>query len=285
MKGKTIFVTGVTGNQGGAVAKKLIEAGFSVKGLVRNPSSPKAVAFKDLGVELIEGNLDHRETFEDAIRDSYGVFCVLTYDYGTEKEIKQGLHLIDLATAYGVHHFVYSSVIGCDFNTGIPHWESKLKIEDHLKQSGMPYTIFRPASLYENFLIPQVKSRILKGKLSTPVKGNVIQQFISSHDIAEIATKAFMNPDQYLGKTLTIAAEEMSMNKAAEVFGEAMGRKMKYQPLPMFLARIILGRDLAMMFKWVNKHNAIFVKDLQAFRQEYPNLLGLKEWIKQNFKN
>jgi len=283
MDGKTIFVTGGTGNQGGAVAKSLIKAGFRVKALVRNSSSPKAVSLKDLGVELVEGNLDHMETLEDAIRDSYGLFCVLSYDFGTEKEIKQGLHLIDMATAYGIQHFIYSSVIGCDLNTGIPHWESKWKIENHLKQSGMPYTILRPASLYENFLIPQIKSRILKGKLSTPVKGNVVQQFISSHDIAEISTKIFMNPDQYLGKTLTIAAEEMNMNNAAEVFGEAMGRKMKYQSLPMFLARIILGKDLAMMFRWINKHNAIFVKDLNAFRQEYPNLLGLKEWVKQNF--
>jgi len=283
MDGKTIFVTGLTGNQGGAVAKNLIKEGFKVKALVRNPSSPKAVSFKDLGVELIEGNLDHTETFEGALRDSYGIFCVLTYNFGTEKEIKQGLHLIDLATAFGIQHFVYSSVIGCDLNTGIPHWESKWKIENHLKQSGVPFTILRPASLYENFLIPQVKSRILKGNLSTPVKGEVVQQFISSHGIAVITAKVFMDPVKYIGKTLTIAAEEMSMYKVAEVFGEAMGRKMKYQPLPMFLARILLGRDLTMMFKWINKHNAIFVKDLHAFKQEYPNLLGLKDWVKQNF--
>ena len=74
------------------------------------------------------------------------------------------MNLANLAKEYDVKHFLYSSVIGADLNTGIPHWESKFKIENHIKQINLPYTIIRPASLFENFLIPQVKSRIVKGK-------------------------------------------------------------------------------------------------------------------------
>ena len=70
-----------------------------------------------------------------------------------------------MAKENGVKHFLYSSVIGADVHTGIPHWESKFQIENHIKQIGLSYTIIRPASLFENLLIPQVKSRLLKGKL------------------------------------------------------------------------------------------------------------------------
>jgi len=212
-----------------------------------------------------------------------GVFCALTYDNGVDKEIKQGTLLANLAKENNIKHFLYSSVIGADLNTGIPHWESKLKIENHIKHLGLPFTIIRPTSLYENFLFPQVKSRILKGKLSTPVKKNVVQQFISSKDIGEISASIFMNPDKYLGKTITVAAEELDMKKVADTFTEVMGKEIKYQKLPMLITRLVMGKDNAKMFKWVNENDAVFEKDLDAFKKEYPNLTGLEEWIQMNF--
>ena len=93
-----------------------------------------------------------------------------------------------------------------------------------------------------------------------------------------------MNPDKYLGKTLTIAAEEMDMKKVANIFSEALGKEIKYQKLPMFITRLVMGKDLYKMFKWVNENDAVFLKDLDAFRKEYPNLTGLKQWIQLNFK-
>ncbi len=283
MERKTIFVTGGSGNLGGAVARSLINNGFKVKTLTRNPSSPKIQRLKDLGVEIIKGDLNNKETFQPALKEVDGVFCVLTYDNGVGKEINQGTLLADLAKENNIKHYLYSSAIGVDLNTGIPHWESKLKIENYIKQLGLPYTIIRPTSLYENFLFPQVKSRILKGKLAFPVNKDVVQQFISSFDIGEISASVFMNPDKYLGKTLTIAAEEMSMKQVSVIFSEVMGKEILYQKLPMLITRLVMGKDNAKMFTWVNENDAIFVKDLDAFKKEYPNLTGLKEWIQLNF--
>jgi len=283
MENKTIFVTGGTGNQGSAVARSLIKNGFKVKVLTRNASSPKIQSLKNLDAEIIEGDLNNRETFQNALKDVDGIFCVLTYNYGVEKEIKQGIQLADLARVHDIKHFLYSSVIGADLNTGIPHWESKFKIENHIKQLGLPFTIIRPTSLYENFLFPQVKSRILKGKLASPVNKDVVQQFISSKDIGEISASIFMNPDKYLGKTITVAAEELDMKKVADTFTEVMGKEIKYQKLPMLITRLVMGKDNAKMFKWVNENDAVFVKDLDAFKKEYPNLTGLKEWVQLNF--
>ena len=280
---KTIFVTGATGNQGGAVARSLINKGFKVKALTRNPSSASAQALEKLQAEIVKGDLNNTDTFHNHIRDVDGIFAVLTYENGITKEIKQGMNLANLAKEYGIKHFLYSSVVGADLNTGIPHWESKFKIENHIKQINLPNTIIRPVSLFENFLIPQVKSRIVKGNLASPVNKGVIQQFISSKDIGEISTEIFMNPGQYLGKTLTIAAEEMDMNGVAAIFSEALGKEIKYQKLPNLITRLVMGRDLYKMFKWVNEHDAVFLKDLEAFRKEYPDLTGLKFWIKSHF--
>jgi uncharacterized protein YbjT (DUF2867 family) len=96
--------------------------------------------------------------------------------------------------------------------------------------------------LYENLLIPQVKSRILKGKLVLPTKKNTVQQFISSEDIGRIATTVFSNPEKYQAKTMNLAAEQMDGEELATTFSKAMGREIKFQQLPMLYYTIGYGQ-------------------------------------------
>ena len=153
---KTIFVAGATGNQGGAVAASLIKNGFKIKVLTRKTDSAKAQNLQKPNVELVKGDLDDLSTFRNHLEGIDGIFSVQTFENGINKEIKQGIDLANLAKEYGASHFLYSSVAGADLNTGIPHFDSKFKIENHIKQLGLPYTIIRATSLFENFLIPQM---------------------------------------------------------------------------------------------------------------------------------
>lgn len=282
---KTIFVTGATGNQGGAVVASLINKGFKIKVLTRRTDSAKAQNLQKLTVELIKGDLNELNTYRNHLKDIDGIFSVQTFENGVDKELKQGIDLANLAKEYGVNHFLYSSVAGADLNTGIPQFDSKYKIENYIKQLGLPYTILRPNSLFENFLIPQIKGRILKGKLASPINKNKKQQFISAVDIGEISASIFLNKNKYLGKTITIGSEEMDMQQVANVFSEVLGKEISYQKFPMLIARLVMGKDLYKMFKWINENDAIFIKDLELFKKENPNLLSLNQWIKLNFKN
>lgn len=282
---KTIFVTGATGNQGGAVVASLIKNGFNVRALTRKTDSAKAQKLQKLNVELVKGDLNEVITYRNHLKDIDGIFSVQTFENGIEKEIKQGIDLANLAKEYGVNHFLYSSVAGADLNTGIPHFDSKFKIENHIKQLGLPYTIIRPNSLFENFLIPQVRSRILKGTLASPINNTKTQQFLSAIDIGEISADIFLNKEKYLGKTITIGSEEMNMQQVSKKFSQVLSKEISYQKLPMFITRIIMGKNLYKMFKWINENDAIFMKDLEVFKKENPNLTSLKQWIKLNFKN
>jgi len=281
---KTIFVTGATGNQGGAVAESLLKNGFKLKALTRNPASVRAQNLINRNVEVVKGDLSELNTFQNHLKDVDGIFSVQSFENGADMEIRQGINLADMAKEYGVDHFLYSSVAGADLNTGIPHFDSKLKIENHIRQIGLPYTVIRPTSLFENFLLPQVKSRIVKGKLTSPINRDKIQQFISAVDIGEISADIFLNKDKYLGKTIILGAEEMNMQQVANIFSEVLEIEIKYQKLPMPIVRFVMGKDLYKMFKWINENDAVLMKDLVTFKKENPNLLSLKQWIKLNFK-
>ncbi len=281
---KTIFVTGATGKQGGAVVKNLLRHGFNVKALTRNKDSSAAQLLKQKNVVFIQGNLDDTATYSHHLSEVDGVFCVLDFTKGKQKEIRQGIDLANMAKENKVKHFLYSSVIGADAHTGIPHFESKFQIENHIKQIGLPYTIIRPASLFENLLIPQVKSRLLKGKLVTPTHKNKVQQYISTDDIGKISTTILMNPENYIGQTINLAAEQLDGLQVAATFSKVWNKPIGYQQLPGIITRLAMGKDLYKMFSWINKNDAVFVKDLDAFKKEFPGLMSLEEWIRIYFK-
>ena len=281
---KTVFVTGATGKQGGAVTKNLINNGFKVKTLTRDPHSIKAQKLKHPDIEIIKGDLDDIESYNRHLEGVDAVFSVQSMD-GIDAEIKQGKGLADISKKNGIKSFLYSSVAGADLHTGIPHWESKYEIENHIKQIDLPYTILRPSFFFENFLIPQVKSRILKGKLVTPVNKEKIMQFIGTDDIGKMSSRIFTDPGKYLHKTITLAAEQMDHQQAAVIFSEVMRRTIKYQKLPGLITRLAMGKDLYKMFNWINHNDAVFLKDLESFKKEYPSLESLKEWISRNFSS
>lgn len=281
---KIIFVTGGTGNQGGAVARSLSQHGFTVKVLTRNPNSAKSLRLKKLNIELVKGNLNNADTYREHLRDVYGIFSVQSFEEGVDKEINQGITLATLGKEQGIKHFLYSSVVGAPLNTGVPHMDSKFKIENYIKQTGLPFTIIRPTSLFENFLIPQVKKGILKGKLIQPINRDTIQQYIAAEDIGNAAVKIFLNSHEYLGRTISLASEQLSTQEVADTFSKVLNKKIEYKKLPVLITRLFLGKGLYKMFKWMNEKSIFSKEDIEATRKEFPSLLSLKDWIAMNFK-
>ncbi len=280
-----IFVTGGTGNQGGAVARSLIGRGFTVKALTRNPDSAKALDLKKLNIQLVKGDLNNADTYREYLKDIYGIFSVQTFENGVDKEISQGITLATLAKEFGVKHFLYSSALGTDLDSGISHIDSKLKIENHIKQSGLPFTIIRPSSLYENFLIPQVKKGILKGKLIQPVNGDTILQYVAAEDIGKAAARIFENNERYVGKILPLATEQLSTLEVAQIFSEVLNKKIEYKKLPALIIKMFIGKSVYKMFKWMDEKNRFSKENVDSTRKEFPNLLSLKTWIERNFKS
>jgi uncharacterized protein YbjT (DUF2867 family) len=118
---RTILITGVTGNQGGAVARALKGSGFYLRGLTRKPDSERAAALAHLGVEIVSGDLDDEATLRRALAGAWGVFGVQNAgEAGPEREEVQGKRLATLAREAGVEHYVYTSVGSADKQTASP---------------------------------------------------------------------------------------------------------------------------------------------------------------------
>jgi uncharacterized protein YbjT (DUF2867 family) len=80
----------------------------------------------------------------------HGVFSVQqSWEPGVE--VRQGVLLADAAKGAGVDHYVYSSVGSAHRETGIPHFESKWEVEEHVRRSGVPFTVLRPVFFMQNW--------------------------------------------------------------------------------------------------------------------------------------
>ena len=232
MKDKIIAVTGATGQQGGAVARKLLADGWKVRALTRDVDKPAAQELKGLGAEIVPGDMDDRAQLDAAFQDVYGVFSVQNFwlpNVGFEGEIRQGKHVADAAKAAGVQHLVYSSVGAAHRGMGQKHFESKWIIEQHIHSLDIPYTILRPAFFMENY--NWSRAQILNGTfMSIGLRPEKELQSVAVEDIGAFTALAFANPEQFTGKTIEVSGDELTESQIVETFTKVIGRPVKLVP-------------------------------------------------------
>src|ERR1700758_66439 len=153
---RTILITGVTGQQGGAVAHALQGSGFRLRGLTRKPDNERATGLARSGVDVVKGDLDDEASLRQALAGAWGVFGVQNAgEAGREREEAQGKRLATLAREAGVEHYVYTSVGSANRRTGVPHFDSKSRIEDNVRALRFPsHVILRPVFFMENLVTP-----------------------------------------------------------------------------------------------------------------------------------
>lgn len=247
-----VLVTGITGQQGGAVAESLLRHGIRVVGLTRNVK--KAESWRKRGVELVEGDLTDRKALDRALETVDKAYLITTpFEKGMDAEVEMGCKFVDAAREADVRHLVFSSVVSADAGTGIPHFETKAKIEAHLKASRIPYTILRPVFFMDNFLAPWVLPGIREGKVALGVRADRRLQMIAVRDIGEFAVAAFRTADWYLHQTIEIAGDDLTIPDALGVISRVTNHTVRYEVIPDDLLEEKVGADMACMYRWFNE--------------------------------
>lgn len=278
---KIILVIGATGQQGGAVARHLLKGGWKIKALVRDESKQAAQEIKKLGAELITGDMADSSSIEKAMKDVYGVFSVQNFwQHGYEGELKQAKIVAEAAKNAGVKHFVFSSVGGADRNTKVPHFEVKFDVEKYIKSLGLPYTYIRPVFFMENFNT-FFKPAEAEGKtvLNLAIKEDTKLQMIAVDDIGAFASIVFDNPDEYLGKEIEIAGDELTLKQMAEAFTKGLGKQVDYNEVPVDAVREN-SPEMADMFQWFIDKG--YEADIKNINKIYPGMTTFEEWLKKN---
>ena len=245
--------------------------------LTRDPDGEAARDLAGLGAEVVKGDLGDRASIDRALESVDGVFSVQTFgEVGVEGEVRQGKTLADAAKDAGVSHFVYSSVGSSYRDTGIPHFDSKFEIEEHVRSLGLPYTILRPVFLMQNWE-GMGQEAINSGTISMPLSPDKVLQEVAVEDVGAFATMAFKDPDQWLGREVDLAGDEMSMTRTAETFARVIGKPVQYVQMPLESFREFVGEEMAVMFQWFD--DVGYEADIAALRDEYPDLNTLERYL------
>jgi uncharacterized protein YbjT (DUF2867 family) len=271
---RNILVTGATGQQGGALAQLLLQKKYKVYALTRNTQSPAAQDLRNKGANVVRGDLDDSDSLERIVKEVGSIFLMGTpFEDGTEGETRRGKLMADLAKDNSIEHLVYSSVANADKNTGIPHFESKYKIEQHIKNLGIPYTIVGPTFFMENLL----GAGLRQGQLALPLSPSSILQQSALENIAEFSALVIERRKPFLGKRIDIASDEVTGEQAAKILSSETGHSIRYVRIPLEQVHQV-NEDMARMYEWYEKVGTDI--DIASLHQQYPEVkwLTFEDW-------
>ncbi len=276
---RLILVTGASGRQGGAVARHLLAHGFAVRAFLHAGSPPHSgvSALADAGAQAVEGDFDHRASLRSAMADAYGVFSVQGAA-DPQMEIRQGQAVADVAKEMGILHLVYSSVGSADRATGIPFFDSKWLIEEHIRSLGLPHTIFRPVNFYYNYDMPRMRSALLEGTFATPLSPETRLQQLSQDDYGEMVAAAFASPERYLDRSIEVASSEPTMREVAATFSKVLGREVHYHRPDWKEFEALAGPGFTRMFQWFE--DVGYSADLETLQREFGPLTSLEAHLR-----
>jgi uncharacterized protein YbjT (DUF2867 family) len=281
-QGRIIVVTGATGLQGGAVARRLLGGGWRVRALTRNQRSAKAQALAAAGAEVVQGDMADPASLAPVVQGAYGLFNVQNpMISGAQAEIQQGKNVAEAARQAGVRHVVYGSAGPGARNTGVPSWESKRVIEDYFQSLGLPLTILWPMAFMELMtdakFFPQVSAWHVMPAL---MGGDRPLPWLSAADVGVVAARAFAEPERYAGQTLKLASDVQTLDACRELYTAEMGRKPPRFPLPpaVFARFGFVGEDLSRMWRWLRTGEV----DLgtETTRAIHPEAQTVREWLR-----
>ena len=275
---KTILIIGATGAQGGSVTHALLEKGYKLIAYTRNVKSANAQALAQQGVSLIEGDLSNIKTLTAAMQKADTVFAVTTpFESGTDSEIQQGYNIADAAKAAKVEHLVFSSVSDANNSTGVPHFDSKYKVEQRIVENGLNYTFVAPVFFMENHIAAWTIPSLQEGKLSVAMPNDRKLQQVSVRDIGYFAATVIAMEEEAYGLRVNIAGDELTGDETANILSAASGRSITFQSVePQYLRSH--SEDLYLMFKWFDEVG--YSANLTDLQRDFSDVQwqSLSEW-------
>jgi uncharacterized protein YbjT (DUF2867 family) len=283
---KTIVVTGATGLQGRAVTRHLLDGGWQVRALTRNPDGAPAKALASAGAQIVRAEMEDISSLVGAAEGAYGLFSVqptvgspgMAADFSAEDEVRWGMNIAEAARTVGIRHLVFSSVAGADRHgcEELPqNLISKWRIEQHLAKLGLPATILRPVSFMENYT---GEYALQGGNLVSGIAPDVPLQIMAVDDVGFVTALAFSRPQEWIGRAMALAGDELTPVQIAAHIATAIGHPLPYSQIPLETIRAV-NEQFAFAHEWLNERG--YRADITAMRRIHPAATDFRTWLER----
>ncbi len=269
----TTLVIGCTGRVGSYVVKGLRDRDVNVRCMSR--SSDKLGILPDQ-VQGRVADLDKPDTLPEAFKGVDSAFVLIAVG---PNETSQGLAAVQAAKNAGVKKIVYLSVHMPEGSTVIPHFASKIPVENAVKESGIAYTILRPNNFFQNDLA--LKDALTKYSVYPVPLGLIGLNRVDVRDIAECAVNA-LTKSGHEGLTYSIhGPDTLTGRDIARIYSRYLGRIIRYggNDLDAWVQQVrnIMPdwrvRDLRVMYRYYQDHGMVAS---EADLEKQQKLLGRK---------
>jgi len=276
-----VLVVGATGQQGGAVARALLQGGHHVRALTRNLAHPNADALRLRGARLAWANLNDELRMADAMQGVDAMFVVTSpREQGAAGETRHGLMLAELARRLEVPHVVYSSAPPAAEWTGIAEFDGKHEVEQYLRAAIVPHTVVCPGFFMENLLTGRWLEHLRRGELSLPLSPARKLQQIAKADVGRFVRAVLERRDEFLGRRMCIASDELTPIEMAATLARIVGQRIQHVP-PDPVSLHAQDPSLTGWFDWLDANGG--GADVVALRRDFPeiNWHTLDGWAKR----
>jgi uncharacterized protein YbjT (DUF2867 family) len=305
---KIIAVVGATGAQGGGLVRAIAAdpgGGFSARAITRNAGSDKARALADLGVEVVEADVDDAASLEKAFAGAHGAYCVTFFweHFSPDREAAQVESMAAAAARAGVRHAIWSTLedtrrwvpLSDDRmptlmgRFKVPHFDAKGESNRFFADHGVPTTYLLTSFYWDNLI------HFGMGPKPDP-DGNLVFTLpmgdrklpgIAAEDIGRCAYGIFKKGSELVGSTVGIAAEHLTGDEMAASLGAALGRDVRYNAITPEVFRGLGfpgADDLGNMFQFKADFEQVFcgARDPAVARGLNPELQTFADWLAAN---
>ncbi|MCP4359695.1 MAG: NmrA family NAD(P)-binding protein [Chloroflexi bacterium] len=223
-----ILVTGAAGKTGQAVVGALAKRGTAVRALVRRHEQIEIV--QDIGaVEVVVGDVLATAVWRQATQNIDTLYHICPNMHPQEVEIAE--MGIAAAQRNGVSHFGYHSVLHPQTEAMSHHW-CKLRVEEALFASGLPFTILQPAAYMQNILASWT-AVVEDGLYRVPYPVSTPMSLVDLADVAEAAAIVLTQPGHSGAIYELVGPEILTQTQMAEIMGAVLEREVTAVSQPL----------------------------------------------------
>jgi len=237
----SLLIIGGTGTLGRQIVLQALTKGYQVRCLVRN--FRKANFLKEWGVELVYGDLNKPETIPPCLKGISAIIDASTSrpnEFNSLKKVDWDgkLCLIEAAKAANIQRFIFFSAQNVEQFDNIPLMKLKYGIENKLKKSGIPYTVFRLTGFYQG-LIEQYAIPILENLPIWVTNENTSVSYMDTQDIAKFCLRSLQLP-QTINQTFFLSGlKGWVSSEIINLCEQLAGQSARVQKVPSFILKFV----------------------------------------------